>query len=144
MLARHEGRVVLVAGAIPGERVRARLEPGSRKVWFASTVDVIDASADRRVPIGDPACGGLTYAHVEPARQRALKSEVVADSFRRLGRITLEYPVPVAASPERGFMLRGRVHVKDRRAGFFLERTHRLCDAGATGPFGAATLDVGA
>ena len=26
MLARHDGQVVLVAGAIPGERVRARIE----------------------------------------------------------------------------------------------------------------------
>jgi 23S rRNA (uracil1939-C5)-methyltransferase len=142
MLARHEGRVVLVAGAIPGERVLARLEPGSRKVWFASTVDVLDASPDRRPTPGNPACGGLAYSHVEPARQRALKAEVVADSFRRLGRITLGDPVSVAESPERGFRLRGRVHVKDRRAGFFLERTHRLCDAGATAQFGDETLDA--
>ena len=36
MLARHEGRVVLVGGAIPGERVRARVDRERRDVIFAT------------------------------------------------------------------------------------------------------------
>ena len=32
MLARHEGQIVLVAGAIPGERVRVRIERVSKQV----------------------------------------------------------------------------------------------------------------
>jgi len=58
MLARHEGRVVLVAGAIPGERVRVRVERVSRDVTFATAVEILDPSPDRREPPGDPACGG--------------------------------------------------------------------------------------
>src|SRR5690606_19405930 len=73
MLARHDGQVVLVAGGIPGERVRVRLEPSSRKVLFATVVDVLEASPDRREPICDPACGGMAYAFIAPERQRVLK-----------------------------------------------------------------------
>jgi 23S rRNA (uracil1939-C5)-methyltransferase len=135
MLARHEGRVVLVSGAIPGERVVARVESVSKKVILAATVDVVAASPDRRNPICDPACGGSLYAHIEIGRQRVLKAEVVADAFRRIGRLPLDAPISVAASPERGYRLRGRLHVQRRRAGFFLERSHRLCDAAPTAQF---------
>jgi 23S rRNA (uracil-5-)-methyltransferase RumA len=142
MLARHDGRVVLVSGAIPGETVVARVENVSRKVVFASTVDVVSASPDRRPPACDPACGGSVFAHIAIERQRALKADIVADALRRIGRLSVERPIAVAASPEHGYRLRGRLHVQHRRAGFFVERSHRLCDAGATRQFRADTLDA--
>jgi len=135
MLARHEGRVVLVSGAIPGERVTARLEKVSRQVAFAATVDVLEPGPSRRDPICDPACGGSVYAHIAIERQRELKAEILVDVFRRIGRLSLPNTIGVAASPESGYRLRGRLHVRDRRVGFFRERSHRLCDAGATRQF---------
>ncbi len=142
MIARHDGRVVLVAGALPGERVRAQVERVSRDVTFASVVDVIDASPDRRDPAADPACGGLDYAHVAYPRQLALKGEVVADAFRRIGKMSLDGAVLVRPSQEDGYRLRARLHVQQRRAGFFRENTHTLCDARATRQLQAATLDA--
>jgi 23S rRNA (uracil1939-C5)-methyltransferase len=133
MLARHEGRVVLVAGAIPGERVRVRVERVSRDVTFAAATDILDPSPDRRQPPGDPACGGADYAHIQYDRQLALKADIVADAFRRIGKTALGEPVPVRPSPEQGYRVRARLHVRQRRAGFFREGTHLLCDAGATG-----------
>lgn len=44
MLARHNGRIVLVWGAIPGERVRARTDAIARGVVQATTVEVLAAS----------------------------------------------------------------------------------------------------
>ena len=133
MIARDDGRVVLVAGAIPGERVRVTVERVTRHVSFARVVEVVEASPDRRDPPGDPACGGSGYAHIRYERQLQLKSEIVADAFRRLAKAPLGDPVVVQPSPERGYRLRARLHVRQRRAGFFREGTHFLCDAGATG-----------
>ena len=95
-------------------------------------MEILDASPDRRDPPSDPACGGLAYGHVAYARQRQLKGEIVVDAFRRLGQLRLD-PPDVVPSPETGYRLRARLHVRDRRAGFFLEGTHTLCDAAATG-----------
>ena len=128
MLARHEGRIVFVSGAIPGERVRARIERVERQLAFASVDDVLQPSSDRRIPPGDPSCGGCAYAHVEYSRQRALKSELIRDSFERLARVPLESAVEVAASPESGYRMRARLHVRDGRIGFFREGTHEICD----------------
>ena len=133
MLARHEGRIVLVAGAIPGERVRVQITRTTRHVAWADVVEVLDASPDRRLPTCDLACGGSSYAHIGYPRQLQLKSEVVADAFRRIGKMTLDRPTPVEPSAEHGYRLRARLQVRDRRAGFLREGTHEWCDAGATG-----------
>lgn len=131
MLARHAGRIVFVGGAIPGERVRVRITKSSRQSLWADTIEVLTPSPDRRDPICDPACGGLAFAHIRYDRQRALKSQILADAFRRLARIDLGAP-EVAASPESGYRLRSRLHVVDGRLGFFLEGSHVLCDAAPT------------
>jgi 23S rRNA (uracil1939-C5)-methyltransferase len=145
MLSRHDGQVVFVSGAIPGERVTAIVERVTRQVIWARTTEVRDASPDRRVPASDPACGGLSYAHINYDRQRTLKAMVIADAFRRIAKAPLEAPPPVAASPETAYRLRARLHVRQRRAGFFREGTHDLCDAAETGQLHAdATAAVSA
>lgn len=140
MLARYEGRVVLVRGAIPGEHVRARIERVSRDVAHAVTVDIVEPHADRRPPTVDPGCGGNAFAHIAYKRQLALKAEIVADALVRLARITLPQPLSVAASPERGYRMRARFHVRGARAGFYREGTHELCDAATSGQLQPAAI----
>jgi 23S rRNA (uracil1939-C5)-methyltransferase len=140
MLARHDGQIVFVAGGIPGERVRARVERVSRQMAFAETVEVLDASPDRRTSGVDWACGGSLYAHIAYGRQLTLKSELVSDSFSRIAKIALSGPVPVMASQEDGYRMRARLHVRDGRFGFFREGTHELCDAAATRQLLPATI----
>ncbi len=133
MIARSEGQVILVSGAVPGERVIARVERTERRLAFALVVDVSEPSIDRRAGLADPACGGCVYSHITYSRQLTLKSEIVLDAFLRLGRMTVEGPVDVAPSPERDYRMRSRFHVDGARFGFYREGTHTLCDAAATG-----------
>jgi 23S rRNA (uracil1939-C5)-methyltransferase len=79
LAAAPDGRLVLVAGAIPGERVSVRAEV-RRGVLMAEVEEVVDASADRVAPPEHP---GLDLGHVRYERQLALKREVVADAFAR-------------------------------------------------------------
>ena len=133
MLARHDGHVVLVWGAIPGERVAARVERVGKGVAYAETVDVLAPSADRRQPSGDWRCGGNVYAHVAYERQRALKGEIIRDALGRIGRLPLAVAPEVIGSPDRGYRMRARLHVQGGRIGFFREGSHDLCDAAPTG-----------
>jgi 23S rRNA (uracil1939-C5)-methyltransferase len=142
MIARHEGQIVFVAGAIPGERVRARVEQVRGGTAFAATTLVEEASPDRREPAGDPACGGSVFAHVAYPRQLKLKAAIVQDAFARIGKLLLEEPLPVRASPEQGYRMRARLHVRGGRVGFFREGTHDLCDVSRTGQLLAATEQV--
>lgn len=142
MIARHDGQVVLVLGAIPGERVRARIEKADKRIVFASTIDVLEASPDRRPAPADPLCGGSSYAHIAYDRQTRLKAEVIADAFRRLGRLPIESQIPVASSPDAGYRMRARLHVRGTRAGFYREASHELCDAAATRQLSGAAVDA--
>src|SRR3954470_18681804 len=118
MLARHNGQVVLVWGAIPGERVRARIERSSKGVLFAETDEVVAPSPDRRAAIADWRCGGNVLAHVRYERQLQLKSEIVRDAFARIGRMPLHAAPLVVASPEHAYRMRARLHVRGGRIGF--------------------------
>jgi tRNA/tmRNA/rRNA uracil-C5-methylase (TrmA/RlmC/RlmD family) len=133
MLARHEGRIVLVSGAIPGERVSARLERSERGVMFAEVAEVLQASGDRRAVVGDARCGGNVFSHIAYSRQLTLKGEIIQDAFRRIGRLPLPEVPLVTASPEHGYRMRARLHVSGGTIGFYLEGTHQVCEAAITG-----------
>src|SRR5689334_8769186 len=98
MLGRHEGIVVLVAGTVPGERVRARVERRSRHLIWASVTEVVDPSPMRRAVDVDPACGGADYLHIDYTAQLGIKSDVIDDAFRRIGKMTIDR-VSVEPSP---------------------------------------------
>lgn len=143
MIARHDGAVVLVAGAIPGERVEALVERAQRGTVFARTVRVLEASPDRVDVDPRRRCAGHVLAHVSAPRQAQLKGEMVADAFRRLGRVDVGV-VPVESGPSEGYRTRARVHVRRGRWGFFEDGTHELCaiaDAGQLSDSSAALLD---
>lgn len=138
MLARHLGQVVLVAGTIPGETVRARVTRVARGTVYADTEEVVNPSPDRR-PGVEGRCGGAIYSHIDYTRQVALKAAIIEDAWRRIARLPLPPPA-VVASPERGYRSRARLHARDGRLGFFREGTHELCDASSTGQLADATL----
>lgn len=142
MIARHEGQVVFVAGAIPGERVRALVDRVSKQLAFANTIEVLAQSPDRRSVDVDWACGGSFYAHIAYERQLRLKAEVVADAFARIAKMPLTAAVPVTASQEHGYRMRARLHVQNGRFGFFREGTHELCDVEATRQLLPDTVDA--
>jgi 23S rRNA (uracil1939-C5)-methyltransferase len=71
-----------------------------------------------------------------------IKVVVIADAFGRIGRLPLGAAVVVAGSPEHGYRMRARLHVRDGRWGFFREGTHTLCDARATQQLLPASCDA--
>lgn len=133
-VARHEGRVVFVRHALPGERVRARITEGTAqsRYWRADAVEVLEASADRVTPPCPYAvpggCGGCDWQHAAPAAQRGLKAAVVAEQLRRLA--GLNWPVevePVPGASGAGLGWRTRVTFSvgaDGRAGLRRHRSH--------------------
>ena len=100
-MARHEGLVVFVRHALPGELVRARVTEETRTYLRADAVEILRPSPDRVEPpcmfAGPGRCGGCDWQHATPAAQRALKADVVAEQLKRLAGI--ERPVHVEEVP---------------------------------------------
>ena len=88
-IARHDGRVVFVRGALPDERVRVLVTDQRAKHWHAVTVEVLEASPDRVDSLcriaGEHGSGCCDLAFAEPSAARRLKGGVVANQLERLG-----------------------------------------------------------
>src|SRR3954452_12030121 len=85
-----DGRVVFVTGAIPGDRVRARLVDERARFARGVVLEVVTPGAGRiepPCPHVEEGCGGCGWQHVDPAVQRSLKATIVADALRRLGKM---------------------------------------------------------
>lgn len=93
------GEVVLVEGALPGERVRVELAPKRKGVRRGITVDVVDPSPARVAPpcaTLDAGCGGCAWQHVARDAQPGLKVDIVRDALRRIAHLP-DVAVTVAA-----------------------------------------------
>ncbi|UZD60992.1 class I SAM-dependent RNA methyltransferase [Brevibacterium sp. JSBI002] len=138
-IARHDGQVVFVSGALPGEKVRVRTEAGPPARFLrAAVTEVIEATVhrvpDRRLDYvpGDSAdgsgagfaagpgagavpdsagFGGMEFAHVDLAHSRTLKAEVLGDQLQRIGHIDRAAEVLPAPGETDGTDWRTRVQL---------------------------------
>lgn len=149
-VARHEGRAVFVADAIPGERVRARVtdpvpstgsETGNgaadkRSFWRAETVEVLDASPHRRPHVWAEADvsrppeqrpGGADLGHIEIGHQRALKRQVLQEALDRFAGGGIAAPEVEATGTDENWRTRVTLHVDaEHRIGPYAARSHRV------------------
>ena len=146
-VARHDGRVVFVRYALPGERVRVRVTADRGSYWHAETIEVIEPSADRIASLcpiaGVDGAGCCDLAFVEPAAGRALKAEVVSNQLARLGNYQWNDAVaPVSTAGPTGWRTRIRLDVgADGRAGFHRYHSDELVVDLNCGQLPAAMID---
>jgi 23S rRNA (uracil1939-C5)-methyltransferase len=101
-VARHDGFVVFVRGALPGDAVRARVTKVKRGFAEGVVTDLITRSASR---VSAPcrhfgACGGCRFQDLAYDAQVAEKDRQVRDALVRIGRFReppLEPIVPAAS-----------------------------------------------
>ncbi|TQL48680.1 23S rRNA m(5)U-1939 methyltransferase [Homoserinimonas aerilata] len=138
-VARHEGRVVFVADAIPGERVLVRVTDDAKKsFWRAETVSVVSPSEHRQPHVWAEAsvdraperrAGGAEFGHIAPGHQRELKRQVLADALQRMAGVDSDVRVEaIDGEPDgTGWRTRLRLHVaKDGTLGPFAARSHTV------------------
>ena len=138
-VARHEGRVIFVSDAIPGEIVIARITDDSKKsFWRAETLSVVTPSEHRRPHVWSAAsidrapsdrAGGAEFGHIDIAHQRELKRQVLADSLKRMAGIETRVTVDALPGEENGTGWRTRLRLQvaaDGTPGPYAARSHRV------------------
>ncbi|WP_417864611.1 class I SAM-dependent RNA methyltransferase [Aeromicrobium erythreum] len=127
-VARLDGQVVFVRHSLPGERVRIRVTDTTKRFLRADAVEVLEASPDRVEPPCALAgtCGGCDFQHVDPAAQRRLLADVVAEQLRRLAGIERDVVVE-EVRPTLGWRTRVTWSTTpDGRPGLRKHRTHEV------------------
>jgi tRNA/tmRNA/rRNA uracil-C5-methylase (TrmA/RlmC/RlmD family) len=136
-VARHEGRVVFVRHALPGERVRIKVtEDGGGSYCRADAIGVVLASIDRVTPpceyAGPGGCGGCDWQHAGADAQRDMKAAVVLEALTRLGGVPATDPalvgLEVAALPGGLLGWRTRLQLATDDTGRVGLRRHRSHD----------------
>ena len=84
-VARHEGYVVFVAGAVPGDRVRAVVGKAKKAYAEARAIEIVTPSPDRVPPRADHP--GAPWQVLPYERQLEIKAEQVRDALARIGHL---------------------------------------------------------
>ncbi|MEB3243987.1 MAG: 23S rRNA (uracil(1939)-C(5))-methyltransferase RlmD [Cyanobacteriota bacterium] len=132
-LGRHQGQVILVDGALPGDLVQVRLIHRGRRHAVGQLLRLLTPSPERRRPpcILADHCGGCTLQHLSDQGQQHWKHTSVAETLRRLGGITTPIQ-PLWAAPQ-GLGYRNRAVIPlerdphgKLRAGYYRRGSHQI------------------
>lgn len=113
-VARMDGKVCFIHGALPGETVKFRYTRVHRDADEGETTQVIAASPDRVVP---PCphfglCGGCALQHLAPDAQIGLKQRQMLEALRRIGKVEPESVAEPITGPTTGYRRRARLGAK--------------------------------
>jgi tRNA/tmRNA/rRNA uracil-C5-methylase (TrmA/RlmC/RlmD family) len=130
-VARHDGIVVFVSGALPGEQVRVHVTSRRSKFWRAQVVDVLQPSPDRVEHIWPEATSAADLGHVALPAQRDWKSQVISELMSHALGQAVDVPVHAAPGDDARGGLRWRTRVRvavdnDGRPAMFAQRSHEL------------------
>ena len=129
-IARHEGAVIFVRHAIPGEECTIEISSVGSSFNRGDVVSVEKASVDRVSPPCSYAhrlgCGGCDFQHIEISAQRKLKSDVIREQFARIAKMEIDVEVE-EAGPALGWRTRATASVtKSGKIGFISARSHNV------------------
>lgn len=153
-VARHEGRVIFIRHALPGETVLAAVtEDRGGSFCRADAVEILTAAPERvrqPCPYAHPGgCGGCDFQHVSLPGQRALKAAVVAEQLSRLAGLERAVTVqPLDDGDGLGWRRRIRYAVgAGGELGLRAHRSHQVvalthCPLGAPGVGDATALQT--
>ena len=120
-IARIDGKVTFVDGALAGERAEINVYRKHAKYNSANAVDHPKASAQRTEPrcryFGR--CGGCSMQHLEASAQVAAKQRVLEDNLARIGKVKPDIMLPTLHGPAWGYRSRARLSARwvDKKGG---------------------------
>ena len=129
-IARHDGAVIFVRHAIPGEECTIEISSVGSSFNRGDVVSVEKVSTDRVSPPCSYAhrlgCGGCDFQHIEISAQRKLKSDVIREQFARIAKMDIDIEVE-EVGPALGWRTRAVASVtKSGKLGFISARSHNV------------------
>ena len=130
-VARIDGRVVFVHGALRGEKCRVLILKTLKSVAFAKVLEVLEPSSERMESDCPyfPRCGGCTYRHIRYEEELRLKRQRVQDNLSRIGGSDVTVEEILGAQDTPRYRNKAQYPVsKDGAVGFYRARTHEVIE----------------
>ncbi len=101
-VSRHEGLVVFIDKAVPGDIVDVIIKKKHKSYLEAEVVKLVRPSASRIDPFCKHfgICGGCKWQHLDYSSQLQFKSKQVSDALQRLGKIEKPPMLPIIGSED--------------------------------------------
>jgi 23S rRNA (uracil1939-C5)-methyltransferase len=114
-IARREGKVIFVEGALPGERVEAVIYRRKPAFEQGYATRILRESPSRMVPGCEffGLCGGCSLQHIDLRTQVAAKQRVLEDNLQHIGKVRPEQILPPIHGPAWGYRHRARLTVRN-------------------------------
>ena len=129
-IARVEGAVFFIKGAIPGEIVEAVIDEQKKDYSFGTAVNIITPSKDRIKPACKyfGTCGGCQLQYISYERQVSLKEEILSDNVRRGAKADIPLSASLYDDNPWRYRHRGQFKVSGDTIGFFREKSREIVD----------------
>ncbi len=113
-VARINGKVTFIDGALPGETVRLRYLSRHRNYDNGKLLEVLTPSPHRVTPgcAHFGTCGGCSLQHLTPEAQIVAKQQVLAEQLAHIGKVKPESWLPPLTGPVWGYRRRARLGVR--------------------------------
>ena len=123
-----DGRAVFVAGALPGDTIRAKIIKVKKSYAYGRIIEILQPSADREegehvCPTAGP-CGGCQFQNYSYPAQLAFKEKQVRDALRRIGNVE-DYEVLPIIGMDRPYQYRNKAQFP-QGLGLYAPRSHRI------------------
>ena len=129
-IARHDGAVIFVRHAIPGENCTIQITSTGSSFNRADVVSVETPSEFRVVPPCTFAhrngCGGCDFQHISVDHQRKLKSDVIAEQFSRIAKMDLHFDVEEVGESTHWRTRAIATTDRNGKLGFYKSRSHSI------------------
>ena len=130
-VARIDGRVVFVHGALRGEKCRVLILKTLKNAAFAKAVEILEPSDARIAPDCPyfPRCGGCTFRHMRYEEELRLKKQRVQDNLARIGGSGVAVEEILGAQDTLRYRNKAQYPVsKNGAVGFYRARTHEVIE----------------
>ena len=129
-VARLDGQVVFVQGALKGELCQVQLLKVGKSAAWGRVVQVVNPASARQAPDCPhfPRCGGCQLRHMSYEEELEAKRQRVEDAFRRIGGLDLPIPPVLGASHLLYYRNKVQFPVSDQGIGFYRARSHQVID----------------
>ena len=129
-IARHDGAVIFVRHAIPGERCTIEVTSTGSSFNRGDVVEVHGASEHRvEAPCRyahRAGCGGCDFQHIDPAYQRTLKADVIKEQFSRIAKMQIEIDVEEVSKSTHWRTRAIATTNRNGKLGFYKSRSHNV------------------
>ena len=129
-IARHDGAVIFVRHAIPGENCTIQITSTGSSF---NRADVVSVKTPSKFRVEAPCtfahrngCGGCDFQHISIDHQRTLKSDVIAEQFSRIAKIDLRVDVEEVGESTHWRTRAIATTDRDGKLGFYKSRSHSI------------------